>query len=319
MKYRRLGTTNIRVSVIGIGTWQFGGEWGKTFEQTEVNAMLAKAAEHGINLIDTAECYGDHLSEKLIGQAVEGRRDKWIIATKFGHGFKPNFGRDMLFEPEQVQKQLELSLKSLKTDYIDLYQFHSGTDEMFDIPGLWEMLQKQVKAGKVRHLGISISSKQDRIYQVDKSSAVGAEAIQVVYNRIERKPEEKIFDSCIRQNLGVLARVPLASGFLSGKYNKDVKFDDSDVRSSWQDDEMAEVIKEVTQIKSEIPEDVPMAQWALGWCLRHPAVTCVIPGCKTVEQVESNAMAADLPDVNDDHPQAVHSTQCELNPDADYS
>ena len=305
MRYRRLGKTDIRVSVIGIGTWQLGGEWGKIFEQTEVDAMLAKAAELGVNLIDTAGCYGDHLSEKLIGQAIKDERDKWVIATKFGHRFKPNFERDCLFEPAQVQEQLEESLRSLKTDYIDLYQFHSGNDEMFDVPGLWEMLQKQVKAGKVRHLGISISRKQGSIYQVDNASEVGAEAIQVVYNRIERKPEEQIFDSCIRQNLGVLARVPLASGFLSGKYNRDAKFASGDVRSSWQDDEMSELAEEVARVKSEVPQGTPMAQWALAWCLRHPAVTCVIPGCKTVEQVESNAMAADLPDISVDHPQAV--------------
>jgi aryl-alcohol dehydrogenase-like predicted oxidoreductase len=305
MKYRRLGKTNIRVSVIGIGTWQLGGEWGRIFEQAEVDAMLEKAAELGINLIDTAECYGDHLSEKLIGQAIGSRRDKWIIATKFGHRFKPNFERDCLFEPEQVREQLEESLRSLKTDYVDLYQFHSGTDEMFDIPGLWEMLQKQVKAGKVRHLGISISSKLENTYQVDNSSEVGSEAIQVVYNRIERKPEEQIFDSCIRQNLGVLARVPLASGFLSGKYRKDAKFTGSDVRSIRQNEEMAKLIEKVTKVKSEVPQGTPMAQWALAWCLRHPAVTCVIPGCKTVEQVESNAKAADLPDISDNHPQAV--------------
>jgi len=305
MRYRRLGKTDIRVSVIGIGTWQLGGEWGKIFEQAEVDAMLERAAELGVNLIDTAECYGDHLSEKLIGQAIKGQRDKWIIATKFGHRFKANFERDNLFEPAQVQEQLEQSLRSLKTDYIDLYQFHSGTDEMFDVPGLWEMLQKQVKAGKVRHLGISISRKQGSTYQVNKSSAVGAEAIQVVYNRIERKPEEQIFDSCIRQNLGVLARVPLASGFLSGKYSRDTKFAGGDVRSIWQDDEMSELVEEVARLKSEVPQGTPMAQWALAWCLRHPAVTCVIPGCKTVEQVESNAMAANLPDINDDHPQAV--------------
>lgn len=305
MKYRRLGKTDIRVSVIGIGTWQFGGEWGKIFEQAEVNAMLEKAAELGINLIDTAECYGDHLSEKLIGQTIKGQREKWIVATKFGHRFKPNFERDNLFEPAQVQEQLEESLRSLKTDYIDLYQFHSGNDEMFDVLGLWEMLQKLVKAGKVRHLGISISRKQGSMYQVKTASEVGAEAIQVVYNRIERKPEEQIFDSCIRQNLGVLARVPLASGFLSGKYSKDATFAGGDVRSSWQDDEMAEVIKKVVKLKSEVPQDIPMAQWALAWCLRHPAVSCVIPGCKTVEQVESNAMAADLPDISADHPQAV--------------
>ena len=294
MKYRRLGKTGIRVSVIGIGTWQFGGEWGKVFEQAEVDAMLERAAELGVNLIDTAGCYGDHLSEKLIGQAIKGQREKWIIATKFGHGFKPNFERDSLFEPAQVQEQLEQSLRSLKTDYIDLYQFHSGTDKMFDIPGLWEILQKQVKAGKVRHLGISISRKQGSTYQVNKSSAVGAEAIQIVYNRIERKPEDEIFDSCIRQNLGVLARVPLASGFLSGKYSKDSKFVGGDVRSVWKDDEMNELVEEVSRVKSEVPQGTPMAQWALAWCLRHPAVTCVIPGCKTVEQVESNAMAADI-------------------------
>jgi len=164
MRYRQLGKTGIRVSVIGIGTWQLGGEWGKNFEQTEVNVILEKAAELGVNLIDTAECYGDHLSEKLVGQAIKDQREKWIIATKFGHRFKLNFERDNLFEPAQVQEQIEQSLRSLKTDYIDLYQFHSGNDEMFDVPGLWEMLQKQVKAGKVRHLGISISRKQGSIW-----------------------------------------------------------------------------------------------------------------------------------------------------------
>ena len=306
MKYRRLGQTEMKVSVIGIGTWQLGGEWGKNFQQAEVDAMIGKGAEMGINLIDTAECYGDHLSEKLIGNAINGRRQKWIIATKFGHKFMPNFERENLFEPAQVQKQLEDSLKALRTDYIDLYQFHSGTDEMFDTPGLWEMLQNQVKSGMIRHLGISISKKHGSFYQVEKASEVRAEAIQAVYNRVHRKPEGKIFDSCIRQDLGVLARVPLASGFLSGKYSEDSKFAGTDVRSSWHDQtEWQEIYKEVARFKDEVPAGVPMAHWALAWCLQHPAVTCVIPGCKTVEQVESNALAADLQAVSDDHPQAA--------------
>ena len=306
MKYRRLGRTDLRVSVVGIGTWQLGGEWGKTFEQTEVDTMLARASELGVNLIDTAECYGDHLSEELIGRALKGRRDDWIIATKFGHGFKASFGRDMLFEPENIQEQLEKSLRALQTDTIDLYQFHSGTDEMFDTPGLWEMLQEQVDAGKVRHLGISVSKTHGSLYQVDQASEVEAEAIQVFYNRIHRKPEEQMFDSCLRQDLGVLARVPLASGYLSGKYDKEATFAGTDVRSVWQDeDEKREIVEEVMKLKSEVPEEVPMAQWALAWCLQHPAVTCVIPGCKTVEQVVSNARAADLEMVQKDHPQAV--------------
>ena len=295
MKYRRLGKTGMSASVIGIGTWQLGGEWGKKFEQAEVDAMIDKGAELGVNLIDTAGCYGDHLSEELVGHAIKGRREKWIIATKFGHKFKPNFERENLFEAAQVQRQLEDSLKALQADYIDLYQFHSGTDEMFDTPGLWEMLQKQVDAGKIRHLGISISKKHGSLYQVEKASDVGAATIQAVYNRVHRKPEGKIFNSCIRQNLGVLARVPLASGFLSGKYGKDSKFAGTDVRSSWQDqDEWSEIFQEVASFKNEIPKGVTMAHWALVWCLQHPAVTCVIPGCKNVEQVESNAMAADL-------------------------
>ena len=306
MKYRKLGKTGMRVSVVGVGTWQLGGEWGKAFEQAEVDAILGKASDLGVNLIDTAECYGDHLSEELVGRAVKGQRDKWIIATKFGHKFTGPFERDDLFGPQQVQRQLEDSLKALQTDYVDLYQFHSGTDEMFDTAGLWEMLQKQVDSGKIRHLGISISKRYGGTHQADRASDVGAAAVQVVYNRIDRKPEEKIFGACTEQDLGVLARVPLASGFLSGKYARGSQFDDTDVRGVWQSQaDRNEAVEQIESLKAEVPDGVPMSQWALAWCLQHPAVTCVIPGCKTIEQVESNAKAADLPSVNDAHPQAA--------------
>jgi aryl-alcohol dehydrogenase-like predicted oxidoreductase len=271
-----------------------------------VDAILTRAAELGINLIDTAECYGDHLAEQLVGRAVKGQREKWVLATKFGHRFKGPFQRDDLFGPSQVQEQLEQSLKALQTDYIDLYQFHSGTDEMFDTRGLWDKLHEWVDAGAVRHLGISISKKRASVYQVNKASEVGADAVQVVYNRIERETDKVILPTCLRENLGVLARVPLASGFLSGTYTKETQFPETDVRAVWQTgEERQHLIEQVEEIKGEIPQGVPMAQWALAWCLQHPAVSCVIPGCKNVEQVQSNARAADLPSVADDHPQAV--------------
>ena len=235
MKYRRLGKTDMRVSVIGLGTWQFGGEWGKDFEQNEIDAIIKTAADCGVNLIDTAECYGDHLSEKFIGKTIRGRRDKWIVATKFGHIFYKPFERDNIYEPKAIQKQLDDSLRALQTDYVDLYQFHSGTDEMFDTDGLWEFLNNQQRVGKIRHLGISISQKYDGTHQVDEASNVGAAALQVVYNRLHRKHEKYTFKASIKQDLGVLARVPLASGFLSGKYTKDSKFDESDVRAVWMD------------------------------------------------------------------------------------
>lgn len=296
MQYRRLGKTGLTVSVVGVGTWQFGGEWGKAFTPAEANAILGRAADLGINLIDTAECYGDHLSEELIGQAIHGQRDRWIVATKFGHLFDGHLQRQQRWSPADVQRQLEASLRALQTDRIDLYQFHSGGDAVFDNDELWTMLARQVQAGKVRHLGISISSNIDPVHQAQRASAVGASVLQVVYNRLERRPEEQLFPICLKDDLGVLARVPLASGFLSGKYRPGTQFTlPDDVRSSFPPERVQELLAEVERIqREEVPAGVPMAAWALAWCLRHPAVTAVIPGCKSVGQVEANAAAADL-------------------------
>lgn len=296
MKYRQLGKTDLNVSVIGVGTWQFGGEWGKAFTPEEVKGLLGRAGELGLNLIDTAECYGDHLSEALIGQAIEGERDRWIIATKFGHKFPGPFERIDQWSPQEVQQQLEDSLRALRTETIDLYQFHSGSDQVFDQEALWSMLQRQIQAGKIRYLGLSVSSRIDPLYQIQRAAEVGVSAIQIIYNRLERSPEEKIFPVCQEQNLGVLARVPLASGLLSGKYQPGTAFTQpDDVRSRQDQADIQAKLKQVQEIQqNEAPPDVPLAAWALAWCLQHPAVSAVIPGCKTIEQVELNASAADL-------------------------
>lgn len=303
MKYRRLGKTGLKVSVVGVGTWQFGGDWGKNFSQTEVDGILARAKELGMNLIDTAECYGPHhMSESFIGDFMaRDRREDWVIASKFGHQWHDHW--ENAWDAKQIQVQLEESLKALRTDYIDLYQFHSGSDEVFDNDELWTMLDKQLQAGKIRHLGISIGSNTN-IYQTDKATQLHAEAIQVVYNRLDRAPEEQVFSSCQSQDLGVLARVPLASGYLSGKYKPGTVFSDN-VRKGHEREEIDAKLRLVDEIaRNEVPEGVNMAEWALAWCLKHPAVTCVIPGCKSIEQVETNARAADLAMVRDDHPGA---------------
>jgi aryl-alcohol dehydrogenase-like predicted oxidoreductase len=306
MKYRRLGRTGLKVSVVGVGTWQFGGEWGQQFTQQQVDRSLGRAKELGINLIDTAECYGDHLSESLVGQAIRRDRDDWILATKFGHRFIGHLQREDLWSPEDVRTQLEDSLRALQVETIDLYQFHSGGDDTFDQDALWTMLDKQARAGKIRHLGISVSSNLDPRHQASRATAVGASTIQVVYNRLDRRPEEGLFPICVEEDLGVLARIPLASGFLSGKYKPGADFTAADdLRSRWDPARIQERLQQVQEIqKDEVPPGVSMAPWALAWCLQHPAVTCVIPGCKSVEQVESNASAADLDLVRDDHPQA---------------
>ncbi|MFP4416851.1 MAG: aldo/keto reductase [Chitinivibrionales bacterium] len=304
MKYRRLGKTELKVPVVGIGTWQFGGEWGKDFTQQEVDEILSRSADEGIRFIDTAECYGDHLSESFIGKFLEGKRSDWIVATKFGHTFNRFQDRNQKWAAEDVKKQLEASLKALRTDYIDLYQFHSGTDEVFDQDDLWEMLNRQVQAGKIRYLGISIPSRTPSLHQVESATKVNASVIQVVYNRLDRRPEEKILPACQKQDLGVLARVPLASGYLSGKYKPGDTFPDNDVRSVRDKQNEQDKLRRVEHImQTEVPEGVNMAQWALAWCLKHPAVTCVIPGCKNVGQVEKNAASSRLDMVSSDHPQ----------------
>lgn len=309
MKYRRLGKTNLNVSVIGLGTWQLGGEWGKAFAQDEVGRMFARARDLGINLVDTAECYGDHLSESLVGAAIRagGRREDWVIATKFGHKFHGHLTRTDERTAAHVKQQLEDSLRALKTDHIDLYQFHSVRDSEFDDEALRRLLEDAVASGKVRHLGNSVGSNLDPADQIDGSAAARVGVVQIVYNRLDRRPEQGAFPSCQRQGLGVLARVPLASGFLSGKYKPGhTTFASGDFRAGQDDKAIDEKLREVERIaREEVPPGVNMAEWALAWCLQHDAVSAAIPGCKSVEQVESNARAATLPMVRRDHPHSV--------------
>jgi aryl-alcohol dehydrogenase-like predicted oxidoreductase len=295
MRYRILGTTGLRVSVIGIGTWQFGGEWGRSFSQTDVDAILDKAAELGINLIDTAECYGDHLSERLIGDYLSRRdRSRWIVATKFGHHFNKFLDRTDEFLPADVDRQLAASLQALRIDAIDLYQFHSGLDSTCLNDRLWTMLAEQKRAGLLRHLGISILGKGSEL-QAQEARRLGADALQVIYNRLDRRPEQIYFPHARRDNLGVLARVPLASGLLTGKYQHGATFPANDWRSTM---EAAKLRRDLTQVErirqAEVPAGVPLAQWALAWCLKDPLVTAVIPGCKDPAQVQANASAAQL-------------------------
>ncbi len=295
MHYRILGSTGLRVSVIGLGTWQFGGEWARAFSQADADAILDKAGELGVNLIDTAECYGDHVSENLIGDYLS-RHDRscWLVATKFGHQFNGFLDRTDDFSTAGVRRQLEGSLRALRVEAIDLYQFHSGSDSQLLNEELWSMLAEQKRAGKIRHLGLSILGKGSE-RQAREARRLGAEFLQVIYNRLDRRAEQLYFSHASHNNLGILARVPLASGFLSGKYGPGASFAADDRRSALEVEQMRADLLEVERLRrEEVPSGIPMAQWALAWCLRNPAVSAVIPGCKDPGQVASNAAAAKL-------------------------
>ncbi|MBN1836022.1 MAG: aldo/keto reductase [Spirochaetales bacterium] len=305
MRYRTLGRTGLAVSVVGLGTYQFGGEWGQRFDRRAAQEILGTARDCGINLIDTAECYGDHLAEELIGAAIRGERSHWIIATKFGHRFHGFRERSGSWRPGEVRRQLDRSLRALGTDHVDLYQFHSPVGDEFLTEGLWERLAREKEAGRIRHIGISVASSAcaaSDTSQLDRAPEVPLEAAQVVYNRLDRRVESAVLPACRRLGLGVLARVPLASGLLSGKYDSGHAFAPDDVRAYQSPDATEGALAEVRRLEAEeLPAGVPMAAWALAWCLKQPAVTAVIPGCKSRAQVLANAAAADL--VKAGHPQ----------------
>jgi len=293
MQYRRLGSTGLSVSVVGVGTWQFAGVWGKQFEQREVDDILSAARAAGINFLDTAECYGhQHLSERLIGNSLAGRRDEWIIATKFGHNPNNNL-KEENYSPAQVLLQLEESLRALRTDYIDIYQLHSAANDFFDNDALWTMLGKQVEAGKVRYLGNSVPLPHAQ-FQLPRSSAFGISVIQVPYNALLTKAEEIVLPEARKQDLGVIARTPLASGFLSGKYQPGHEFAKDDVRSWRQQKGLDRDINAALELLRQRPAHIEPVAWANTWCLRQAQVSTVIPGIKSVEQLRANALAGDV-------------------------
>jgi len=289
MQYRPLGKTGKQVSVIGLGTWQFGGEWGQKFSVREVRNILAAARDVGLNFIDTAECYGDHVSEKLLGKAVKDDGGHWIIATKFGHKFKGFLERQADYSVAGMKSQLEKSLKALKREQIDLYQAHGVSEETFANDELWTVLDKLKQEGKIGAIGVSIN------YDALVLDRDIIDTVQVVYNRLDREAEKEIFPKAKETNLGVLARVPLASGFLSGKYSPGSRWSKKDVRKHMTDENIDSRLREVEKIKeNELPEGVSLAAWALAWCLKNPLVSTVIPGCKSVEQALQNASAVEL-------------------------
>jgi aryl-alcohol dehydrogenase-like predicted oxidoreductase len=291
MKYRRLGKTELSVSVVGLGTWQLAGVWGKQFAQREVDEIVVRAGELGINFLDTAECYGpDHLSERLIGNAIAGDRDRWCIATKFGHNPGNDLG-DENYGAEQVQVQLEASLRALRTDHIDVYQLHSAPDEHFDNDELWTMLDKQVAAGKVRFLGNSIGPRMQR--QLAKCGEYGISVIQAPYNALQRRAARFLFPVAREMDLGVIARAPLAMGLLSGTYRPGHVFED--VRALFMKQELIDQrLEAAEQVLRDKPPDMAPATWANAWCLQESQVSTVIPGIKSVDQLEVNALAGEV-------------------------
>jgi aryl-alcohol dehydrogenase-like predicted oxidoreductase len=264
-------------------------------KDSESLAAVETALELGVNFIDTSDAYGAGYGETLLGNALKGKRDKVVIATKGGNVMVgPNRGK-RIFEPDYIGRVMEESLRRLQTDYIDLYQLHNPTVEIIERGAVWELLERAKQTGKIRHYGVSINSMEEGTAAVKDGRA---ETIQVEYNLLTQEPAETFFPAAQQANIGVIARVPLKRGILTGKLRQadEQRFQGEDVRArSFKGDAFAQELGKAEQLQFLVHGRVQsLGQAAIAFCIAHPAVSVVIPGARNAEQMQENAAAAEI-------------------------
>jgi aryl-alcohol dehydrogenase-like predicted oxidoreductase len=303
MERRELGRTGWRISPISYGAWAIGGDaWGAT-DDAESMRSLHRAIDLGVNFIDTADVYGDGHSERLIGQLRRERPgEEIIVATKAGRRVNPHVAAG--FTRENLGAFVERSLKNLDTERIDLIQLHCPPPDVYDMPEVFGILDDLVQAGKLRHYGVSVERVEEALRAVRHPNV---QSVQIIFNMFRLKPAEEFFPVAREKRIGILARVPLASGLLSGKLTRDSAFAATDHRNYNRHGESFDVgetfsgvdyeagLAAVEELRALVPAGASMAQLALRWILMFPEVTAAIPGARNVVQTEDNVRAADLP------------------------
>jgi aryl-alcohol dehydrogenase-like predicted oxidoreductase len=300
MQYRSLGRTGFNVSSISVGCWAIGGSWGKVNDDESLGA-LHRALDLGVNFFDTADAYGDGHSERLIARLRKERSEPFYVATKVGRRLSPHHASG--YNRENLTRFVERSLTNLRVESLDLLQLHCPPTDVYYQPETFSALDDLVKAGKLRHYGVSVERVEEGLKALEYP---GVQSIQVVYNVFRQRPAELLFRESARRKVGILARVPLASGLLTGKLTSKQAFEADDHRLfnrrgeafdrgetfSGVDYEFG--LEVVEGLRSLVPKGATLAQWALRWILTEDAVTCAIPGMRRASQVEENLAAAEL-------------------------
>jgi aryl-alcohol dehydrogenase-like predicted oxidoreductase len=301
MKYRQLGSTGYEVSEIGFGAWAIGADWGSVDDTTAMAALNA-AVDAGVTFIDTADVYGDGRSERFVAQLVKDRSDvDLVVATKAGRRLDPHTADG--YTGSNIEAFIDRSLVNLDTDSLDLLQLHCPPTDVYYRPEMFAALDGMKEKGKIKHYGVSV----ERVEQAMKSIEYpGVETVQIIFNMFRQRPAERFFELADAGDIGVIVRVPLASGLLTGKMRADTQFAADDHRSYNRHGEAFDVgetfagvdyatgLAAVDEIETLRPADATMAQFALAWILRHDAVSTAIPGAKNPDQAMANAAASDL-------------------------
>ncbi|MFN2283114.1 MAG: aldo/keto reductase [Anaerolineae bacterium] len=305
MQYRELGRTGWKVSAISFGGWAIGGTWGKV-QDSESLAALHRAVDLGVNFFDTADVYGNGRSERLLGKLRKERSENIYIATKAGRRLNPHIAEG--YNRENLTAFVDRSLKLLDTDALDLLQLHCPPTPVFYMPEVFGVLDDLVTAGKIRHYGVSVEKVEEALKAIEYPNV---KTVQIIFNMFRHRPSELFFEQAKKRNVGILARVPLASGMLTGKFKSDSKFAPEDHRAFNRDGEAFDrgetfsgvdydvALQAVEELKAVCPEGMSMVQFALRWILMFDAVTCAIPGAKRPSQAEENIAAADMPPLSD--------------------
>jgi len=292
LKYRKLGSTNLLVSEIGFGTWGISGRGYGPTDDNESMRTLHKALDFGINLIDTADSYGNGHSEELIGRVLKERGDHdTIIATKFGWDFYRSDGIRCNFKRDYIYFAFEKSLKRLGRDWIDIYQVHNSKPDLIVRNGVYDTLDELKKQGKIRFYGVSATYLDDGIEAITSGKP---DVIQVKYNLLEQKAEKDIFPIAVQKKIGIIVREPLASGLLTGKYYARSIFPKSDHRRGWNRNFLEDTEIKVRKLRFLKSPEKTLTQAALSFILSHKAVSSVIPGSKTVKQLCENVGASSV-------------------------
>ncbi|MBF9238011.1 aldo/keto reductase [Hymenobacter sp. BT683] len=312
MNYRKLGKTGFSVSEISLGTWQVGGKWGEPFRHDNADKILNAAADAGINFIDTADVYGDGESEKAVGRLVRSRSERIYVATKCGRKLQPHVAD--AYQPAVLRRFVEDSLRNMQLETLDLVQLHCPPTEVYYRPEIFELFDRMREEGKIQHLGVSIEKVEEGLKAIEFPNVT---TVQLIFNMFRQRPPALLFKEAARRDVGLIVRVPLASGLLTGKFTAQTHFAAEDHRNfnrqgeafdkgeTFSGVDYATGLEAVEELKAAFPEQPQLAALALRWVLMFDEVSCVIPGASRPEQILSNLQAAELPALTQDQMQAV--------------
>jgi len=302
MEYRQLGRTGLEVSAVSFGAWAIGGTWGPV-DDTESMRALHAAVDAGVNFVDTADVYGDGRSERLVARLRRERKGETIfVATKAGRRLPAQTPEG--YTRDNLSAWVDRSLKNLEVDAVDLLQLHCPHPKVYDMPEVFGHLDEMAAAGKIRHYGISVETVEEALRGIRHP---GVKTVQIIFNMFRIKPAEAFFPAAQRAGVGILARVPLASGLLTGKLSKESRFADDDHRHFNREGQAFDRgetfsgvpfevgLAAVEALRPLVPPGATLAQLALRWITSFDAVSCAIPGARNPEQARANAAAADLP------------------------